>query len=477
MRKTYGGFLGAKKAHERKIKMIKLFTVAVALFFACATVFSMENASIGAKVSTGLTTAGIMVGGVMVENPTEEQKLIHQIETTVKQINKEGGDATKAELKILKDKLEELSKKEALPAEVKAAIAELQAEVKALKEVAAVVPAKSYATIKEALFAAFEEKKDLLKLAATRGQKETLAIEIKAAVTMSDENTIGSGSTQVTLTDNTGKIVPIRKRTEAYFAAVSVGSMTGNRALWIEESDAQGTPIMLGEGDGKTQLSSIWTEKTSDVKKIAVYGKVTTELLSDLPQLVSFIQNSILRRMEVALEDQLFNGDGIGDNLKGAIEYATAYASGDLAGTVTDANEYDVIEAVANQVLLAFGIPNAIFLNPTDIAKMKMLKASGDGQYLYPLFATTNGMEIAGMKVIATPAIAAGTFLGGDMTVIQVLNREILSLQIGLDGNDFTQNKKTMLAERRLAQFVPANDATVLITGTFAAAKAELQTA
>lgn len=406
---------------------------------------------------------------------TQEEILLEKIDVTVKSIVEAQMGATKNEITSLKALIETLKTKPELSVEAKAELERLATEVKALKEVAKVEPVKSYATIKEALFAAFEEKKEELKAASSTKQSKPFTLELKSAVTMSDESTIGSGSTQVSLTDNTGKIIPIRKRTEMYFANVSVGSMIGDRAMWIEETDLQGTPIMIGEGDSKTQLSSLWVEQTTRVKKIAVFGKVTTELMADLPQLISYIQNSILRRMEVVLEDQLFNGDNTGDNLKGAIEFATAFSAGSLAATIQDANEYDVIEAVANQVELAFGTPNAIFLNPTDLAKMKMLKSVGSGEYMLPLFATVNGLEIAGMRVISTPAITAGTFLGGDLTVINVLNRDILSLQIGMDGNDFTQNKKTMLAERRLAQFVSANDATVLITGDFATAKAALQ--
>jgi hypothetical protein len=406
---------------------------------------------------------------------TQEEILLEKIDVTVKGIVEAQMGATKAEISTLKGVIDMLKNKPELTSETKAEIERLATEVKSLKEVSKVEPVKGYATVKEALFAAFEEKKDELALAATNKQTKPLTIELKAAVTMSDANTIGSGATQVSLTDNTGKIIPIRKRTEQYFANVSVGSMVGNRALWIEETDLQGTPIMISEGSTKTQLSSLWVEQTSLVKKIAVFGKVTTELMADLPQLISYIQNSILKRMEVVLEDQLFNGDGIGDNLKGAISYATAFNAGALASSVKDANEYDVIKAVATQVINAFGSPNAIFLNPSDVAKMQVLKSLGSGEYMLPLFATVNGMEISGMKVISTPAIAAGTFLGGDLSVVNVLNRDILLLQIGMDGNDFTQNKKTMLAERRLAQYVSANDVSVLVTGNFATAKAALQ--
>jgi len=392
----------------------------------------------------------------------EVAPILEQLEALKKQI----ADLVKAQPTAEEAKAEE-EEEEA----VKSAITNLEKKMAAMLEQPAT---KGYKSIKSALTAAFAEKKNEIDLIVKGDQKASLRLTLKEVVPMQVDNTIGAGSTQVSITENTGIISPIRKREMTYLANVSVGSIAGNRAMWVEETTEEGTPIMLGEGDAKTQLSALYVEQTMTVKKIAVYGKVTTEMLADLPQLISYIENNLMKRMDIVIENQLISGGGTGDNLKGAEEYATAFAAGDLAETIEGANEYDVIAAVANQSTIAHGMPNAIMVHPTTLAKMKMLKGQ-DGQYLMPLFATANGLEIAGMKVIPTVAITAGEFLGGDFSVINVLNRDELSLTIGLDGNDFTQNKKTMLAERRLVQFVSANDTAVIIKGDFASAKEDLE--
>jgi hypothetical protein len=66
-------------------------------------------------------------------------------------------------------------------------------------------------------------------------------------------------------------------------------------------------------------------------------------------------------------------------------------------------------------------------------------------------------------------------FFGGDLSVINVGFTGNMTIQIGLDGNDFTNNKKTILVEQELVQFVSANDTQVLVKGTFAAGKAVLE--
>ncbi len=332
---------------------------------------------------------------------------------------------------------------------------------------------RSYKTIEEAIAGALKSvEKEIADCVANGGRQERA---IKTVVTMQVDNTIGAGATQVSITDNTGIITETRRREVRYYANVSVGRTNGNRAMWIEQTDEDGTPIMLGEGDAKTQLSAQWEEKTASVKKIAVYGKVTTELMADIPQLISYIQNNLMKRMDIALENQLFNGNDTGDNLNGAFNLATAFSAGTLANQVVEPNDYDVIEAVALQTELAFGIPNGIFVNPAVVARMKLTKGN-DGHYVMPVFATANGLEVAGMRVIPTTAVTGENFIGGDLSVLQVLIREDLGIQIGLDGNDFTENKKTLLLEKRLVQFASANDVGCLIKGAFNTAKTALAT-
>ena len=357
-------------------------------------------------------------------------------------------------------------------------VIELTKKVKALEESPKVSKSENV-SMRSALVAGFEEKKEEIDSIVKSGGKQSgpLKIEVnKVAVDLTIDNTIGAGATQYTLTENTGIISTIRRREEKYLQAVSVGRLGSPRALWVEETDEQGVPIFLAEGDPKTKISSLWIEKTAEVKKIAAHSKVTTELMADLPQLVSFIQNSLLKRLSVATEDQLINGNNVGDNLAGAIYYATAFTPGANAASIDLANEFDVISAIALQVEVAFGIPNALFIHPSTWAKMKALKTT-EGFPIWKQYVDTNGAVIIdGMKIITTTAVTAGEFVGGDMTVLNVLYRESLSIQIGLDGNDFTNNKKTILAEQRLVQFASANDTQVIVKGDFTTAKAALET-
>jgi hypothetical protein len=366
---------------------------------------------------------------------------------------------------------------------VKSEVATVKAEFTEMKkkngQIRIDAPAESK-SFNQRLKDAFKEKEVEIKSILDNNGKQTgpLRLELKDAVTISAEGTIGAGSTHNLLSYNTGIISTIRKRVLQYLQNVSVGSISPARpyAMWVEETDEQGAPIFIGEGDGKTQLSVRYEEKEKKAKKIAVYGKVTTEMLRYLPQLLSYIQNNLMKRVDIKTEDQLFAGDDTGDNLKGITEYASAFTGSDLAGTVEDANNFDVIEAIALQCINAYGTPNAVFVHPSALSAMKLSKAT-DGHYIMPPFASADGTTISGLRIIPTNALAADAFVGGDLSVVNVQFTDQMSIQIGLDGNDFTNNKKTIVVEQELVQFVSANDTPVIIEGTFTAAIALLNAA
>jgi HK97 family phage major capsid protein len=328
-------------------------------------------------------------------------------------------------------------------------------------------------TFEEAFAESYEAKKAEIDGIVERGGRQMgpLVFEMKDVVTIQTNNTIGAGATHFSLTADTGIISVIRKRLVKYLKYVSVGFMSPLKpyAMWIEEYNEQGTPIFIGEGVAKTQVSVLYQEKEKKAVKIPIYGKVSTEMLRYLPQLIAYIQNNLMKRLDITTEDGLFNGDGTGSNLTGAFTYATAFDGGGLAGTIASPSVYDVIRAVSLQSQNAYGQPNGIFVHPTQIAAMDLAKDS-QGRYLIPPFLSADGKIIGGMEIIGTNALTTDQFLGGDLSVLNVFFTQNMTVQVGLDGNDFTNNKKTILVEQELVQFVSANDTQVLVQGLFSTA-------
>lgn len=361
---------------------------------------------------------------------------------------------------------------------VKALAMKLETEIEALKEAPKNTDKVAPRNLAQALKAAFSENAHFNEVA--NGGQQTAPILVKSAVTIGLDNTVeavGSES-QISITQNTGIISAIRQRITKYLGGgVSVGVLQGNKAMWIEELDEQGAPIFIGEGDTKTQLSVRYEERDAKARKIGVHGKVTTEMMRNLPALINYIQNNLMRRVDIVTETGLFSGPGTGNTLNGLIGYATAFTGGGLL--TTDPSYADVFRALALQVVKANGVASAIYVTPDVLAAMDVEKTV-DGFYLMPPFRAANGNVVAGCRLIETnalPITVSGTsydFVGGDLSVVNVLFSDAMSVQIGTDGNDFIQNLKTILVEQELVQFVSANDAPLLVKGNMAAAVAAI---
>jgi hypothetical protein len=101
---------------------------------------------------------------------------------------------------------------------------------------------------------------------------------------------------------------------------------------------------------------------------------------------------------------------------------------------------------------------------------MKLVK-DADGQYVLPPFSTTNGTFVDNLRVVPNKKIARGYALIGDLSKVNTFMVENLMIDIGLDQDDFTKNRRTVLAEIELGQFVSGNEITALCYDQLAVVK------
>lgn len=256
---------------------------------------------------------------------------------------------------------------------------------------------------------------------------------------------------------------------------VRVGTISSNLDAWIETTGGEGVPLPKAELAALPQADYDFVRNTAEVKKIGVYSKYSAEMVEDLPNLVSEIRNFLVTDLLNVIDAQLLSGDGTGDNLTGILENAVTYDEGDFAGTILDANNFDVIETAASQVITALHTPNVVCLHPTDASAMNLTKGS-DGHYVMPPFITSGGQTISGLRVVQNTGITAGTFLVGDFTKSTVKYRRGLTLELtNTDQDDFIKDRFTVKATARLVHRVRENDYEAFVTGSFATAKAALE--
>ena len=140
-------------------------------------------------------------------------------------------------------------------------------------------------------------------------------------------------------------------------------------------------------------------------------------------------------------ESLLINGNGTSDGILGLAHQGTVYAA-------SSHHEADVVgESIASLTSLGYNA-NVVLLNWFDF--FKIISARDDqGRYVGPGWASPQSSGLWGVKVIPTPALAAGTAIVLDSNQVIVLSREQANVSVGFVNDQFTKNNLTLLSECR----------------------------
>ena len=312
--------------------------------------------------------------------------------------------------------------------------------------------------------------------ALKNGEKVNVRFTTKAVGTMSLAGNVTGQVPQAFRIDGVNNITT---RAPRLLDIVSTGTIDSNLVEWVYQANKEGAAGVTAEGGIKNQIDFDLVVASQKVEKVTAFIKVTDEMLGDASYMASEINNELTREVVKAAEAQVYSGSGTANQLSGIKTTATPFAVGAFALTVDNANEVDVLVVAMNQILLAEHDPaNYILMNPSDVTKLKMIKVSAtDKRYVERLAMVGGELSLDGTPIIATTLVAQGEYLVGNFALANVLVKDGLQIEIGLDADDFTRNLKTIRAEWRAVAFVKNNSRTAFVTGSFTADKAELETA
>lgn len=322
------------------------------------------------------------------------------------------------------------------------------------------------ATLDSELKSQFEQKaiRDAIE-SLKNNRAASVPMEVKAVTAM----TLGSyaGTALTTEVDRNISAAPVAM--PFFRNIVNVAPIRGNKVTWVNKEAVEGAAGMTAEGAKKSQVSWTYTEESADVKKITAFVKVSKEALDDLDFLRSEINTDLRQEIELKLDEQIAEGDGLAQNLKGILTYAPAFsvAGTSLATAVEDANRLDVLRSAVALIRKNKFRANYIAINPVDAALMDMEKGT-DGHYILPPFVTADGTKVAGTTVIESFSIDEGSFLVGDFTKSNLRIREEININLGYENDDFTKNMVTILAEMRAVHYIKKHHVNAFVKGTFA---------
>ena len=325
---------------------------------------------------------------------------------------------------------------------------------------------------------ALRDNKD--NFAMSKSKKHEFSFEIKAG-DMTSANISGGVVPQAQRLEG---INDVAERMTITYPLIPKLNTAANTIEWVYETGQDGTIDGTGEGLAKDQIDNDFVVTSVALVKRAAYFKVSTEMLDDATFMSGWLRNKLIVRLLLDVDSQCLNGNGTAPNLKGIVSYATAFSPGSFAtgsaNAVDSANNADVLVVAMNQIKLANQGTQAltIQMNPTDAAALKTIKLTAtDKRYVDRLLQVGSTLMLDGTPILENNDITVGSYLIGDFSKATIVQKSGITVEVGLDGSDFTKNLRTILAEWRGQLFVQNNDTTAFVKGVFATDAAAIETA
>jgi len=225
--------------------------------------------------------------------------------------------------------------------------------------------------------------------------------------------------------------------------------MDGNTLEYVKETGFTNNAAPVAEGALKPSSDIQFDLVSTSAKVIAHWMKASRQVLDDISQLRSIIDQRLLYGLAYVEEAQLLNGDGTGQNLLGLIPQATAYAA---PITLTAPTSIDMMRLAMLQAALAEYPATGHVMNPIDWAWIETLK-DAEGRYIIGNPQGSISPTLWGLPVVTTQAIAVDKFLTGAFRLgAQVFDRWAARVEVATENDsDFVMNLLTVLSEERIA--------------------------
>lgn len=227
------------------------------------------------------------------------------------------------------------------------------------------------------------------------------------------------------------------------------GTTTQSSVEFVRETGFTNNARPVTEGTTKPQSELTFNLFTAPVRTLAHIFKASRQIMDDAPALASYINARGTYGLKYVEENQLLNGNGVGENINGLIPQATSFAP---AFNASDETAIDRLRLAALQVVLAEYPATGFVLNPIDWARIELTKDK-EGRYIVGNAQSPIGPSLWGVPVVQTQAMAAGEFLTGAFNMgAQIFDRMGVEVLLSTeDGTNVQTNMVTIRVEERLA--------------------------
>jgi HK97 family phage major capsid protein len=225
---------------------------------------------------------------------------------------------------------------------------------------------------------------------------------------------------------------------------------------YMEETVRTNAAAETAEGAAYPEAALALTERTVDVRKIAVWLPVTDEQLEDVDQAEAYVEGRLRLFLAERLDGQILAGNGTAPNLRG-----TANVTGINSITQgTDPLEDAIYKAMTKIRDTGFAEPGVVFLRPADYETIRLRKTT-DGVYINGSPSDVGPTRLWGVPLVQTTRMpgAVKAIVGDYANHSGLFERRGVDVQISNShGTFFVEGKVAVRADVRVAlvHFRPA---------------------
>jgi HK97 family phage major capsid protein len=256
-------------------------------------------------------------------------------------------------------------------------------------------------------------------------------------------------------------VVPYATPQPAVTDLIPTIQITQNAFVYMEETTFTNAAVEVAEGAAKPEATLALTERTSPVRKIAVWIPVTDEQLEDVPGMQEYIENRLGFMVRQRLNTQILVGNGTPPNLLGILSVVGIQTQAKGVDPTPDA----VYKAMTKVRVTGQAMPSAYVSHPNDWQDVKLLRTT-DGIYIWGNPSEMGPDRIWGLPVVLDAGLTEGTGIVGDFQNYSLLaERKGLTIKVGYQNDDFIKNQRSIVAEIRAAFAVLRPAAFCSVTG------------
>lgn len=291
-----------------------------------------------------------------------------------------------------------------------------------------------------------------------RGKAVVKILDENAAIT-SGNSTVGTGrspGTSLVPAHRVADIVTPYDRQMTVRDLLSQGRTTSNAIEWPVETGYTNNAAPVAETTAKPYSDLTFDLKSAPVVTIAHLFKISRQMMDDVPAMAAYIERRGVYGLKRVEENQILNGSGTGQNLKGIVPQATAFAP---TWSSQDELPLDRVLQAISQAEDADIPVTGIVLSKRDWRRILGAK-DANGNYI-----AWNSMNPTGgpvrlvrpglwdLDLVPSNAITAGKMLvGAFKDGAQIFDRLDVEVLISTENaDDFEKNMATVRIEERLA--------------------------